>query len=120
MALGAADNVRITAGVYGTLVGMIDQHLDPQAALELPRFRVGRTRRGALGSTAAPQAATIHMEDGFSPAVMQRLEALGYRTQIVSLTGELREGYGATVRIENGRVTAGADPRRAGAAGAIP
>ena len=120
MALGAADNVRITAGVYGTLVGMIDQHLDPQAALELPRFRVGRTRRGALGSTAAPQAATIHMEDGFSPAVMQRLEALGYRTQIVSLTGELREGYGATVRIENGRITAGADPRRAGAAGAIP
>ena len=51
---------------------------------------------------------------------MKRLEELGYRTQIVSLPGELREGYGAAVRIEKGRVTAGADPRRAGAAGAVP
>ena len=60
------------------------------------------------------------MEDGFSPDVMKRLTELGYRTQIVSLPGELREGYGAAVRIEKGRVTAGADPRRAGAAGAVP
>jgi len=51
---------------------------------------------------------------------MKRLEALGYRTQIVSLPGELREGYGAAVRIDKGRVTAGADPRRAGAAAAVP
>jgi gamma-glutamyltranspeptidase len=60
------------------------------------------------------------MEDGFSPEVMKRLEALGYRTQVVSLPGELREGYGAAVRIDKGKVTAGADPRRAGAAGAVP
>ncbi|HEU4788009.1 MAG TPA: gamma-glutamyltransferase, partial [Gemmatimonadaceae bacterium] len=127
MALGAAGNAWITSAVYETLVGMIDQHLDPQAALELPRFLVGGGggfgggRGGRGGAGAAPSAgATIQMEDGFSPAVMKRLEQLGYRTQIVSLPGELREGYGAAVRIEKGRVTAGADPRRAGAAGAIP
>jgi gamma-glutamyltranspeptidase len=111
--------------VYQTLVGMIDQHLDPQAALEQPRFLIGGGfggggGRGGTGSAAPPAGATIQLEDGFSPDVMKRLEALGYRTQIVSLPGELREGYGAAVRIDKGRVTAGADPRRAGAAAAIP
>lgn len=125
MALGAAGNAWITSAVYETLVGMIDQHLDPQAALELPRFLVSGGfggNRGGRGGPAAPAAtgATVQMEDGFSPEVMRRLQALGYRTQIVSLPGELREGYGAAVRIDHGRVTAGADPRRAGAAGAIP
>jgi gamma-glutamyltranspeptidase len=123
MALGAAGNAWITSAVYETLIGMIDQHLDPQAALELPRFLVGGGfggGRGGAGAAAPPSGATIQMEDGFSPDVMKRLEAMGYRTQIVSLPGELREGYGAAVRIDKGRVTAGADPRRAGAAGAIP
>ena len=125
MALGAAGNAWINSAVYETLVGMIDQHLDPQAALELPRFLVGGGFGGGRGgrggaATAAPAGATIQMEDGFAPEVMKRLEELGYRTQIVSLPGELREGYGAAVRIEKGRVMAGADPRRAGAAGAIP
>ncbi len=120
MALGAAGNAWITSAVYQTLVGMIDQHLDPQAALELPRFLVGGGFGGGRGgAAAAPTGATIQMEDGFSPDVMKRLEKLGYRTQIVSLPGELREGYGAAVRIDKGQVTAGADPRRAGAAGAI-
>jgi gamma-glutamyltranspeptidase/glutathione hydrolase len=124
IALGAAGNAWITSAVYETLVGMIDQHLDPQAALELPRFLVGGGfgggRGGRGGAGTSPAAATIQMENGFAPEVMKRLEELGYRTQIVSLPGELREGYGAAVRIEKGRVTAGADPRRAGAAGAIP
>jgi gamma-glutamyltranspeptidase len=123
MALGAAGNAWITSAVYQTLVGMIDQHLDPQAALELPRFLIGGGFGGGGGrggASAPPTGATIQLEDGFSPEVMKRLEALGYRTQIVSLPGELREGYGAAVRIDRGRVTAGADPRRAGAAAAIP
>lgn len=124
MALGAAGNAWITSAVYETLIGMIDQHLDPQAALELPRFLVGGGFGGGRGrggaSAAQPTGATIEMEDGFSPEVVKRLAEMGYRTQIVSLPGELREGYGSALRIEKGRVTAGADPRRAGAAGAIP
>ena len=63
---------------------------------------------------------SLQGEDGFAPSVIRQLEAMGYRTQMVSLPGELREGYGAAVRIDHGRVTAGADPRRAGAAGAVP
>jgi gamma-glutamyltranspeptidase / glutathione hydrolase len=129
MALGAAGNSWITSAVYETLIGMIDQHLDPQAALELPRFLVGggfggggrggAGSRGRGGATPA-SGATIQLEAGFAPDVLHRLQQLGYRIQIVSLPGELREGYGAAVRIEKGRVTAGADPRRAGAAGAVP
>jgi gamma-glutamyltranspeptidase len=121
MALGAAGNAWITSAVYQVLVGMIDQHLDPQSALELPRFLVGGGFGGGRGgANPPPTGATIQMEDGFSPDVMKRLEQLGYRTQIVSLPGELREGYGAALKIEKGRVTAGGDPRRAGAAGAVP
>jgi len=118
-ALGAAGNAWITSAVYEVLEGMLDQHLDPQAALEQPRFLISGGF-GGRGGGPAPTGATIQLEDGFSPAVMKRLAEMGYRTQIVSLPGELREGYGAAVRIEKGKVTAGADPRRAGAAGAIP
>ena len=112
-AVGAAGNAWITAAVYQTLVGLLDQRLDPQAALEQPRFLLGFRGAGERGIT-------VQMEDGFSPAVMRRLEELGYRPQLVSLMGELREGYGAAVTIGDGKVTAGADPRRSGAAGAIP
>lgn len=111
-ALGAAGNNWITSAVYQTLAGMVDQGLDPQAALELPRFYVTRPQNG--------RGPVIQMEDGFAPAVMKRLAALGYRIELVSLIGELREGYGAAVMMKNGRVTAGADPRRNGAAGALP
>jgi gamma-glutamyltranspeptidase len=114
MALGAAGNSWITSAVYQTLVGMIDDHLDPQAALELPRFLLGGARGGAGGGIS------IQMENGFSPAVMTRLRELGYTPQIISLMGELRMGYGAAVEIRDGRVLAGADPRRSGAAGAVP
>jgi gamma-glutamyltranspeptidase len=112
-AVGAAGNAWITSAVYQTLVGIIDEHLDPQAALELPRFLPGF--RGASDGRIA-----IEMEDGFSPDVMKRLVSLGYRPRLVSLIGELREGYGAALTIGDGVVIAGADPRRAGAAGAIP
>jgi len=110
-AVGAAGNAWITSAVYQTLVGIIDEHLDAQAALELPRFLPGF--RGSDGLT-------VEMEDGFSPIVTRRLVSLGYHLRLVSLIGELREGYGAALTIGDRVVTAGADPRRAGAAGAIP
>jgi len=112
-AIGAAGNAWITSAVYETLVGIVDQHLDPQAALELPRF-LPALRGGADGGVV------VELEDGFSPGVMRQLVSLGYRPRLVSLLGELREGYGAALTIRNGVVTAGADPRRAGAAGAVP
>jgi gamma-glutamyltranspeptidase len=114
-AVSAAGNAWITAAVYQALLGAMDYGLGPQRALELPRFLPGR--RGGAGPDAR---ISIQLEDGFAPDVVARLRELGYDLDFVSLRGELREGYGAAVAIGNGAATAGADPRRSGAAGAVP
>lgn len=113
-AVGAAGNAWITSAVYQTLLGALDYNLGPQAALEQPRFLPG----GGFGG-AGMNAFTLQLEDGFAPSVVSRLRALGYGLTFVSAYGELREGYGAAVRIGRDQVWAGADPRRAGAAGAV-
>jgi gamma-glutamyltranspeptidase len=120
-AVGAAGNAWITSAVYQTLLGVLDYDLGPQEALELPRFLPGGGFGGAPATGAArqPTPYTLQLEDGFSPIVIARLRALGYNLSFVSLRGEVREGYGAAVRVDGKVVTAGADPRRAGAAGAI-
>ena len=110
LAVGAAGNAWITSAVFQTLVGVIDFGLGPQEALELPRFLVGgRGERGA----------TVQYEGDFMPAVLRRMEAMGYRMQPISLAGELRMGYGAAVVIGERSVTAGGDPRRGAGAGAV-
>jgi gamma-glutamyltranspeptidase len=135
-AVGAAGNNWITSAVFETLLGALDYGMGPQQALELPRFIPGVNFGGGGGRGAgagAPGAGgggrgaaapagkyNIEMEDGFSPDVIKRLRELGYDISYVSMRGELREGYGAAVAIDGKKVTAGADPRRAGAAGAIP
>lgn len=73
---------------------------------------------GGRGGAAGP--VVVQIEDGFSPDVLKRMREMGYDFSFVSLKGELREGYGAAVAIDGKKVTAGADPRRSGAAGAIP
>ena len=126
-AVGAAGNNWITSAVFETLLGALDYGMGPQQALELPRFIPGvafgrgggRGGRGG-GAAAAPAKYNIEMEDGFSPEVVKKLRELGYDISYVSMRGELREGYGAAVAIDGKKVTAGADPRRAGTAGAIP
>lgn len=128
LAVGAAGNAWITSAVYQATLGALDFGLDAQRALELPRFLPGggvapppvAGGRGAgapNGVNVAPY--NIQMEDGFSPDVISKLRALGYDVTFVSMRGEVREGYGAAITINGKTVTAGADPRRAGAAGAI-
>lgn len=114
--VGAAGNAWITSAVYQTLLGALDAGLGAQAALEQPRFLPGG---GGPATAGASTRFTLQLEDGFAPDVIDRLRTLGYDLSFVSAHGELREGYGAAIRIDGRRVTAGADPRRAGAAGAI-
>jgi gamma-glutamyltranspeptidase len=112
-AAGAAGNAWITSAVYAAVTGVIDQRLDAQRALELPRFLPGVVRDGG-----APRY-VIQVESGLSPEVMRRLRALGHELEPISLPGELRMGYGAVITFGGRTVTAGADPRRSGAAGAV-
>lgn len=112
---GAAGNAWITSAVYAIVTGVIDQHLDPQHAIELPRFLLSQ-RRGPAG---AVRRYPIQVEAGLAPEVTRRLAELGDEIQPISLLGELRMGYAAAVAIAKGSVTAAADPRRSGAAGAI-
>ena len=116
--VGAAGNAWITSAVYAALVGHLDWGLDAQRALELPRFLPGG--RNAFGPPGATAAFTIEYEDGFAPSVIRALEAKGWEMLPISLRGELRMGYGAAVSIDGRTATAGADPRRAGSAGAVP
>ncbi|MCC6316485.1 MAG: gamma-glutamyltransferase [Gemmatimonadaceae bacterium] len=117
LTLGAAGNAWINAAVYQTLVGVLDLGLSPQRALELPRFLP--SQRGAFGGGATREF-MIDIEDGIAPAVTAQLRAMGHRFNVISLKGELRMGYGAAISIGRDAVTAGADPRRSGAAGAVP
>ena len=114
LAVGAAGNAWITSAVYETLVGVLDFGLTPQQALELPRFLPS-------GRGAGPRREfVIDMEGGFAPSTMRRLREMGYTLNVISLRGEPRMGYGAAISLGRGVVTAGADPRRSGAAGAVP
>jgi gamma-glutamyltranspeptidase/glutathione hydrolase len=113
LALGAAGNAWITSAVYTIATGVLDQKLDVQHAIELPRFLITRDR------TATGRDFVIELEDGFAPRVASDLEALGHRLHFISLPGELRMGYASAISIGDTTVTAGADPRRAGAAGAV-
>ncbi|MEO8620294.1 MAG: gamma-glutamyltransferase [bacterium] len=113
LAAAAAGNSWITSAVYSAVVGVLDQHLDAQRAIELPRFLIGQQRGEARSEYL------IQIEDGFSPSMMRDLTALGHVFQRISLPGELRMGYAAVITFGDKAVTAGADPRRAGEAGAI-
>jgi gamma-glutamyltranspeptidase/glutathione hydrolase len=113
LAVGAAGNSWITSAVYTIVSGVLDQKLDVQHAIELPRFLLTRER------TRTSRDFVIELEDGFAPRVKRDLETLGHRLHFISLPGELRMGYASAVTIGDSTVTAGADPRRAGAAGAV-
>ena len=113
LAVGAAGNAWITSAVYAVVTGVIDGRLDVQRAIELPRFLVGQQRGDVK------REYVVQIEDGFAPAVIRRLEAMGHLFQPISLAGELRMGYASAIALGEREVTAGADPRRAGEAGAI-
>lgn len=113
LAVGAAGNSWITSAVYSIVSGVLDQKLGVQQAIELPRFLLTRERIGIKRDYL------VELEDGFAPSAVRDLEKLGHHLRFISLPGELRMGYAAAITIGEKSVTAGADPRRSGAAGAV-
>ncbi len=102
LALGSPGGSQIIGYVAQTLVAMLDGGLPPQEAVSLPHHNGGDF--------------AITLEDGTVLAEMKpALEAMGHRAQLGRLTSGLH-----VIAIEPARLTGGADPRREGAAIALP
>lgn len=106
--------------VYGTMGGdgqpqtqaalvtrVVDRGLSPQAAVEAPRWLLGRTWGE---STKA-----LRLEGRFAPAVAETLRDRGHDVRIVEEWSDLM-GHAQLIAIDDGGLTGGSDPRADGAA----
>ena len=109
---GADNQVQINVQV---VTAMIDDGMDPQMAVELPRWTSSQQGQGANWPHDGDAALTI--EHGFGAPVMAALERRGHKLKHV---GPLEGPCSVqAIRVaENGVRMAGSDPRRDGWAGA--
>jgi gamma-glutamyltranspeptidase len=109
---GADNQVQVNAQV---LVGMADFGLDPQAALEAPRWTSTQPGQGANWPHDGDGSLTI--EEGYAPEVYDGLARRGHRlNRVAPLEGPC--SVQAIRMMENGVRMAGSDPRRDGWAAA--
>jgi len=113
LAVAAAGNNWIPASVYTIILNVVDGGMPAQAAIEAPRFLIGR-------DPAEPAASRVQIEDRIPRAVLQDLAARGHRFQKIGRKGEVRYGYAAAVVVDAERreVHAGTEPRRSHGAAA--
>jgi gamma-glutamyltranspeptidase/glutathione hydrolase len=91
--------------------------MNPQEALDAPRFCIGK---GMPTDDGEVESTIVSVEEGISPEVVQGLRQMGHTVQVV--TGHSRSlfGRGQIIRISNEEglrvYSAGSDPRADGAA----
>jgi gamma-glutamyltranspeptidase/glutathione hydrolase len=95
-------------GHLQVLVGLVDDRLDPQAALDRPRFCIQDAESG--GSLA--------LEDGIPPDVIAELVSMGHPAQVVSGYERALFGRGQIIlrQPQTGVLWGGSDPRADGCA----
>jgi gamma-glutamyltranspeptidase len=86
---------------------VIDRGLSPQAAVEAPRWLLGRT----WGDTTR----ALRVEDRFGAGAAGTLRARGHDVQVVDGWSDLM-GHAQLVRLDGDELTGGSDPRADGAA----
>jgi gamma-glutamyltranspeptidase/glutathione hydrolase len=113
LAVAAAGNNWIPASVYNIILNVVDARMPAQAAIEAPRFLIGR-------DPADPAVTRVQIEDRIPRAVLQDLAGRGHRFQKIGRKGEVRYGYAAAIVVDSERreVHAGAEPRRSHGAAA--
>ena len=101
LAGGAAGGTRLRGALVQVAAGILDEGLDPQEAVSQPRLH--------------PVAGLVHLEPGFPDEVPDALAAAGLEVR----AWPARHHYfgGVSVVTRNG---AAGDPRRSGAAAALP
>jgi gamma-glutamyltranspeptidase/glutathione hydrolase len=72
MAIGAPGGSRITTGVTQVVLDVLDFHLDPQTAVDLPRFH----------EQWKPE--TLYMQNGFPAQTLEELNTMGYGIKPIS------------------------------------
>ena len=94
-------------GHFQVLVGLLDDHLDPQSVLDQPRFCIEPDGPSRVSLEAGIPAETAHS-----------LAARGHQVRIVSGLQRALFGRGQVIlrNPENGVLTAGSDPRADGCA----
>jgi len=96
LAIGAAGGTRLRTALVGSAAGILWEGLEPQDAIERPRFH--------------PVANVVNAEPGVDESALAALEARGLLIRRWPLTHHYFGGVSAL-----GRRGAGADPRRSGA-----
>ena len=101
LAVGAAGGTRLRSALLQVVAGILDEGLEPQAAVARPRLH--------------PAAGIVHLEPGFDPEVSAGFDEAGYE---VRLWPSLHHYFGG-VSVA-GRAGSAGDPRRSGGAQALP
>ena len=104
LAVGSAGGPRIIDFVAWSVIGVLDEDLDPQAALDRPHVI---NRNGATELESIPGEATL----AWSSATLEFLRERGHEVKVT----ELNSGMHAIER-RDGVLRGGADPRREGVA----
>ncbi|KAL8279882.1 hypothetical protein RQP46_007732 [Phenoliferia psychrophenolica] len=72
------------------LVNMLHRNLNPQAALDAPRFCIAPAIPASEGTAAV--AAVVYIEDGIAPATVDKLREMGHNIEV--LRGHQRAMFG--------------------------
>jgi len=97
LAAGAAGGTRLRSALLQAVAGVLDEGLDPQAAVDRPRLH--------------PVAAVVHLEPGFGVETVAALESAGFEVREWPGAHHYFGGVSAVTRNH-----AAGDPRRSGAA----
>jgi gamma-glutamyltranspeptidase/glutathione hydrolase len=97
LAAGAAGGTRLRTALVGVLAGVLDEGLEPQAAVDRPRFH--------------PTGAVVNAEPGVDEDGLRLLEQRGWTVRRWEAQHHYFGGVSAV-----GRLGVAADPRRSGAA----
>ncbi|MGB2875689.1 MAG: gamma-glutamyltransferase [Gaiellaceae bacterium] len=101
LAAGAAGGTRLRSALLQVVAGILDEGLDPQAAVSRPRLH--------------PAAGLVHLEPGFEADVPTALEEAGYDVRAWPAPHHYFGGVSVVTR-----TGCAGDPRRSGSAAALP
>merc|ERR1711966_307831 len=104
-------------GHLQVLAGMIDHDLNPQAALDQPRWLIHGVDSFLGPESVAKDKSKLLLEEGVPEETKRRLEAAGHRCELVKGWGRMVFGRGQVIcrNNETGVLVGGTEPRADGA-----